>query len=245
MARKTMSKVFMADPVDILGKETTIGLAEHAARTKAPPYVLEKSGNVVFWDDYESSTLKADVSVVGAGTVNRSNDYSQFGELSMKLETGAVAGNSCSVRYQLSGKITGKLGVLASVRIVNPNTYLHVHAYKYDGTNVTRAIIKINIADGKVYCGYPAPTTYVGTAKLNIDSSSRQFVPMKVVVDLDNLAYGRVLVGNSELDLSGNVISSSASGIDPHLLCYISFFTNAGFSYVSYIDHVIVTEKES
>lgn len=244
MARLIPSSMFIKDPVDVLGNEHTIGLAEHAVRTHAVPYPHTRSGNVVFWDDFESSTLKADMSATAAGTYSRSTDYSHFGDFSMKMVTDATSGESCSAHYYVIGKISGKLGSVMMLRTSDPNTYYHIHLYKYDGTNVSRATIKVNNSDGKVYYGYPAPTNLVGTIDMYLGSASRQFVPIKLVVDFDNNKYDHVIVGNTEIDLSSYSTNIAASAIDPNLMCYVSFYTGANFSYTAYLDSVIITDNE-
>jgi len=236
--------VFIKDPVDKWNTEQTIGLAEHAVRSHAVPYLHTRSGNVIFWDDFENPTLKASMSATGAGTYNRSIDYSQFGNFSMKMVTGATSGNSCSAHYYISGITAGKIGMLAMLRATYPHTYYYIHLYKYDGTNVSRATIKIDNNDGKVYYGYPSPTNLVGTIKMYLDSVSLQFIPIKLVVDFDADKYDHIIVGNTEIDLSSYSVNTDTSGLDPHLMIYLSFYTGENLSRTAYLDSVIITENE-
>ena len=98
------------------GEEKTIGLAEHSARRFAPPITsLVESGNLLYWDGFESGVQKYELYQVLGGTVNRSIDYTYSGSFSLKCTPTAGAGSQAGVTYYLTDFHEDTVSVKATI----------------------------------------------------------------------------------------------------------------------------------
>jgi len=243
MVRLIPSTMFVKDPVDVWGKEVSIGPAEQAIRSQFP-YVYNKSGNVIYWDDFESPTVKPGLVAAGAGSCNRTADKSLFGDFSMKFVTGAVVGNGCSADYYLNNFRAGKLGVLASF-MTNAVQVEYMLTLDYsDGVTNHVGRIKVDVSDGKVYYGYPATNIYLGTVSWYTSGSVDLFMPMKLVVDFDNGVFDTLYIARNEIDMSSIDLYSTGSTVKQHMQAEVAAQTKAASSNTVYIDNVVITDNE-
>ena len=243
MVKLQSSKMFVKDPIDVWGQETSIGPAEQALRTQFP-YVYNRSGNVIYWDDFESPTVKPHTQVTGAGTCNRTCDKSLFGDFSMKFVTGNVAANICSAKYHLNNFRSGKLGMLAHLMTPDVQVTYALTLYYYDGTTAHIGRILVDVSDGKVYYGYPAPTTHIDTISWYTSGTVDLFVPIKLVADISKGVFDNLYIARNKIDMSSYSLYTAASGIKQSMIAEIEIATKANASYTAYMDNVIITDNE-
>jgi len=244
MVRLIPSTMFVKDPVDVWGKEVSIGPAEQALRTQFP-YVYNRSGNVIFWDDFESPTIKPYLHATGTGgSCNRSTDAALNGDFSMKLITGNVENNSCTAKYYLDNFRFGKLGILAHLMTHNVQVAYTLSLQYFDGATLHVGRIKVDVSDGKVYYGYPTPTTHIGTISWYTSGTVDLFMPIKLVIDIDNNVFDKLYIARNEIDMNNYSLYTADNTTNQNVIAEIEFMTKANASYTAYLDNVVITDNE-
>jgi len=248
MVRFRPSTVFVKDPVDVWGKEETMGLSELAVRTHAPPLAYDRRGDVIFWDDFESPTAKFTSSVAGAGTVIRSNTVAKIGDFSAKCTTGTVQNQYAGTQYSITDFHLGKIGVQTSFASNDSDYEVKLINAYYDGTNYHMAYIKYVFGDEKLYYQSaigPVVWTEIA-ADVEYRALTQNWSTIKVVFDLSNYEFVRLLAFGNEYDLSGYSMPSDASVANPYLYTSVEFhkLDVAAIARVGYIDNIILTENE-
>ena len=246
MVKLNSSSVFVRDPIDAWGKELSIGPAEQAIRTQLP-YVFHRGGNVLYWDNFESPTIKPILECGGGGSCARSSTYAQFGDFSMKFTTGATSGNYCMLRYYMSHFREGKVGVTAAVwggSFGAANWRLGI-AY-FDGTTEHSGTVKLDRSNDKVYYLDTGLVYQEASTVSFYDSASfPYFTPIKLVIDIENDVYDAAYVSWDKIDLSSHDLYTVSSSLKRHLELSVFYSTDENVDHTVYVDNVIITDMEA
>jgi len=235
--------VFVKDPVDVWGKEQTIGLAEHAVRTHAAPMPFDRRGDVIYWDDFESPTRKY---IAYTGTVNRSADRSYNGDFSLKcVSTGSGPPNRDGFVYYLANIHNDtNIGLQFAFSTDDDMWRMRIGMTYYDTVDKHMFIIGLK-SDGTLQYWDSAGTWQdIATTSL-YKQNSYIFAMMKVVGDLSTNKYVRATVFNAEYDLSSYACQTVAS-VKPEPYLSISGYVEEldAASKTVYFDNLILTENE-
>ncbi|MCW7077307.1 MAG: hypothetical protein OCU18_08540 [Candidatus Syntrophoarchaeum sp.] len=245
MVRIIPSSVFIKDPVDVWNKEQTIGLAEHAVRVHAPAIPFDRRGEIILWDDYESPTQKY-VSILGAGTINRSNDTSKFGDFSTKIVTGSTLHDNSAIYYYTSDYRDSKIGAQISFASADSTYSIWIVIRHYDGTNLRDYALEYEKSSGELSV-FSDGTKYTLSPAVEYKASINNWGTLKFVIDIVNNENVRALFFRKEFDLSSHPEPKSISSMpteEPRL--YIKFYYQAeeAAAKTGYLDNFILTENE-
>jgi hypothetical protein len=234
--------MFVKDPVDVWGDESTIGLAELAVRTHAPPITSVKEGNVLEWDDFESSTQKYIDYVNGLGTIGRSADYARMGDFSLKCVTGAVVDNYSGAYHFTSNFHVHKIGTQIDFASSGTGYAAYTSITYYDGTNLhmgglkwteSTGVLSYHGDDGNFHDLTPIVLREVynvnwGTLKMKVDLSTNKYISAHV--------FGNVY------DLSAYSLYDAADASAKQLRSTNYIKTLAAASKTAYFDNYILLE---
>ena len=236
------SKTYPTDPKDVWGKETTIGLAEHAARLGSL-MVFDKRGSILFWDDYEYPTPRYDLYQILGGTVNRSTNYAYSRSFSLKCTPTGGAGSQAGPKYYLTDFHEDET-LSISTSITSPDGsgwYFYSRVMYYDGTNVSTANIRYT-ADGSL-AYYNDSGGWTSLTSIPRYDSAYNWGSFNIVVNLNTKKYVSCSVFRTETDLSAYNMYSTASATNPHIEVTLYFEDIVGTSIVGYIDSVVIAES--
>jgi hypothetical protein len=240
--------MFIKDPKDVRGKEVSIGLSELAARSLAVPMTFDRRGDILYWDDFESPTMKCYPRAYGNATANRSVDYSKTGDFSLKCVTDAIVGvgDYAGLMYSHNDYHLSKVGTQISFMCADTtNDYKIMNfLYWYDGSNQYQALVYWYNATGKLWYKNSAGvmTEIAGTYKYKYNS--RNFATIKLVVDMEKKEYVRVLLFGSEIDMSGIAIQNAGASSDRYLYTSFTIGNESAVSSTMYFGNYILTENE-
>jgi len=235
--------VFVKDPVDVWGKEQTIGLAELAARTHAPPLIFDRQGNILYWDDYENPTPKYDLYSIFGGTLTRSIDYAYNGSFSLKCTPTGGSGSQAGPKYYLTD-FHEDATITAKFSMTSPDTYgwyFYVNIAYYDGTNVNNAAVKYIAGGGFQYLDSAGGWQTLPTIARY--ENEYNWGSMSLSIDLNTKKYLTTRVFRTEHDLSAYSMYPTASALNPHLEIKAYFEDIAGTGIVGYVDDFVVMEN--
>lgn len=221
-----------------------LDVGELAARIWSPN-TWNRQGNVLFMDSFEEGVLnwKEDDNG-GAGSVAISTDRSRTGGSSVKLVT---SGNGETLVGMSKGFVTGydgKIGVEFHVLTEDEDIGFRLTVYIYDGTNMYDASILWVPASNTFYYMDSAQSGVALSTSLYAADDDETWVPIKLVVDMENMEYMNARVGNTSFDLSGEGLHSTAAGTEPNFAVLLEVLEYAADPKTGYIDDVIITQNE-
>jgi hypothetical protein len=248
MVRKTMSKVFLQDPVDSWGASKTVGPSEQSVRTHAPPSVYDRRGDLMYWDDFESSSQRYQdwVTLASGGTVNRSTENPKFGDFGVKLVTGATADDAAVVYYYLNDFHINRVGMEISFASCDTDCYIIIDLNYFDGVTKLQGKIAYDQSNDefRVWSGGSWSTAATLPMFLGNSGEKLPFTTMKLVMDLDRSEYVRGLCAGSEVDLSAKTPITAADATKRGIIAYVWYQTKAASAQTAYIDDFKFTCNE-
>jgi len=247
MVKYFTSRAFVTDPKDVWDKETTIGLAEHAARLGSPS-TFDRRGSVLVYDDFESAPLKWYTTLTGTGgLVTYSNEYPYKGSGCMKIVSPSGAGDYSRAYRFIGGIAKGLVGIEITVMFkTTVNCKPSISFQAYTGTKQILAGIRIeqSSTNGLSYLHDLYPYQDASWTSFNTDFTISTDIPypIKFVVDIDNEKYVRCIFGGAEIDMSSYTPYVASSTYAQYILPEIYVVTSAQAT--MYFDNFILTIEE-
>ena len=239
--------MFLKDPIDAWGKQTDVSLAELAVRNHAVAMPFDRRGDVLYWDDFESPTAKYDTTIYGpgVGSIARSIDFCKTKDFSLKIVTDNSSADAyAGIDYEHTDFHVGKIGSQISFATQSTNFYVKLLMQYYDGTHRHDAAIKWDYDTGKAYYYTGAASTVELPGTYTYYRGYRNFATMKLVVDIENDKFDRLLLFNSEIDMSSYNTYSTAVATGRFLSTYFYIYNKTAASKTAYVDNYILTENE-
>lgn len=206
--------------------------------------IFDRRGTVICLDDFESPQLKWYPSTIMDGAVILDTTYPKSGSQNVKLSTGAVATGSGQIDRGFVPLQSMRIGSEISFYAPSTLTTFHCAIVNYDGVNYAIAEIKFDFATKKVYY-LDENNAYVEKAELlGFISRATIYHPVKLVVDLDDLEYVRLIYGDTEYDLSDISLYSVADTTLPYFLARYRCVYASGAGSSIYLDDFILTMDE-
>ena len=216
-----------------------ISLAEVAARLGSI-HTFDRRGNILWYDDFEDGLNKWEVSLSGTGpSVALTNAQARKGALSCKLVSGTSGGAYSQINAYLPYNILSRMG-FESAFTANGDTEYTWRFWFYDGTNYYEASVTYSATD---WLEIWTTAGWVAVANVPLLHSDSLFHILKLVVDPITHKYVRLILNNTEYDVSASDMLPTANATAPHTL--VTFRVTKGSSGDTvYIDNVIVTQNE-
>lgn len=248
MARKTMSKIFMKDPVDSWGASESVGPSEQTVRTHGPPMTFDRRGELMYWDDFESSSQRYQdwVTVASGGTINRSTENPKFGDFGIKMVTGATINDAATIYYFLNDFHVGRVGAEISFASCSTDCYIIIDMSYYDGTTKLQGKIAYDTSNSQFVVWSVGSWTPATTLPMFMGTSGEKlpFTTIKLVMDLDRNEYVRALCAGTEVDISAYTPTTAADVTKRGITVYAWYQTKAAVAQTGYIDNFKFTGNE-
>lgn len=223
------------------GKSTLTDIGDLAVRLGSI-VSYDRRGTVLTLDDFSCGLgMVTGNNLINGASINLSVDYALSKGFSCKLVTQNIAQATSSISKSFRPGNETALGVEGSFS-PSSNLYEFWISITYLRNSITlNAALKFNVQNG---------TLYYRKADLSFESliSFSSYLPvegrfhtMKVVIDVENKNYIRVLFDNREFDISDKALSSGVSG--NYDLATVSFVgsPNVNSNHNLWIDNLIVT----
>lgn len=240
--------IFVKDPIDQWNKETTIGLAELAARNGSM-MVSDKRGNLVFQDGFDSGTPRYNTTLSTGSTAYRSATYCKSGEFSVELTTGSTMGNAAGINYLTTDFREGKIGIKVdfspdSTYTIEDSTITMSILY-HDGSAYHRGKVRIDTENDELQIHESGSyTTIADISSIGNYGTDNNWTSFKLVLDLSTDKYDRISAYGTEYDISDYNLMTVASSVRRYMRAYIELITTTGAAKRCYIDNVVLTDNE-
>lgn len=209
------------------------------------PVTFDRRGNVMFQTSFESGLTGMWTLVGGTGAdVQLSISTAWQGAYSVKVIKGSDGALSAEIGKEVRPLVASKVGLefswVSQFNDQQPQAWLKY----YDGTNLYTFRVRYDEATNVLqYLDSSSVWQNIATG-IDLPASLWSFSTIKLVVDLDAKEYLRVILNETEHDISGITAPSAASGLAPSLKC-LAHNTGAGAdNHYIYVDNFIITQNE-
>lgn len=232
---------YVKDPVDVWGKTTTLGNAELAVRTHAPPLTFEQRGNVLRWEDFETATERCKITRTGSPTSARSNAVAKNGAFSYKIVVNIL--DKVYLSLPTNDFTLGRMGFSLAFSTVDAGFEVAAHLQYYTGTHLYLASVVHELPSGDIKI-QSTGGLYTTIGNVQNYSDIHSFSTMKIVADLANGKYVRAIVRGEEFDISAYPLYSGADIGTRRVNGEVLVKHLAAGPNTMYVDNLILTENE-
>jgi len=206
---------------------------------------FNREGNMIFWDNFESTPLKW--ITWGAGpnfTVGYTSEVAFFGGQCVKLVTSSQNnGGAGIIRYLLLQQDT-KIGVEIAFAPENNEQTFYILLAHDTGSYSKQAWIRFN-CDTQTLALQDENVNWIEIATgLNFRMNKNTFHILKLVIDLKAGKYERILFDREEYNISEYGMRTWNSGYSKAFYTRINNVTNTTEAKTLYLDNFILTQNE-
>lgn len=218
--------------------------AELAARLESP-VTLDRRGAVVWLDYFKHGLEKYTLNEISGGTVELINDVVWHGAFAAKLATTTTTGSQAGVQYSFPLIETNFAGLSLMFRPSGTQFDLKIRMpIEFEGTsylgqvrfdfNAPNVSIHLNTSTGEV--------ALVSDENLGLTGTEYNF--FKMVFNLDDKKYHRMILNSIEYDLSPHAIASSVGGLIASIDVFPQLLETNSLAADCHIDNIIFTVAE-
>jgi len=221
-----------------------VDLGELAVRLGSISH-YNRDGNVVFQDNFEDTPLKWIKTLKEArGSIEYSNETAWSGGQCVKLATGNQASDYVNIERYFPLLPVGKYGIEVAFNNVGTDgtVYFEFH-YHYNGYYY-HGVVAIDFQNDNLLI-YSDPDGYV-TIKSNLGLAEEDnlFHFIKLVVDTETGYYVRLLIDNTEYNLSAYKMYHLPEETADKIRIFVQLWTAKAASFYGYLDNFIFTQNE-
>lgn len=165
--------------------------------------IFDRRGDVVDFDNFESPAIVWDTAVLGDDSyVCLDSTHVRSESQSLRLHTENSAGAFANIDRAFQILASKRLGIEISFSLRHEYFELRFYCYYYDGEQYHRAWLKILTNERKIYV-FDTIEGFVGVATYgDIALTPHVWNTIKLVFDINEAKYERLLFNNREYDIS-------------------------------------------
>lgn len=231
-----------------IGAETTVhgmaDMAELAARLGSP-VTFNREGNVLYMDTFEWGIRPWAQTTAGTGAeIRTSNVWHKFGAYSCALVCGSDGGQIAKIDRWFPYPVLTKTGLEFSFTRDAYFDNLRVILMLFDGSRRYQFYLIYDLDDATIQIRTSAGwKTVVSNLTLAAFGTSL-FHVFKLVCDFDTKKYVRLIVNETETNLSAYTAFSGTNTTTPSMQAWIEARGDSGNNSVVYVDDVVITQNE-
>ena len=223
-------------------------LGELAARLGSP-VTFDRRGDVCLIDNFDEGILKWVSNAWGAGgSVSISPDRARHGAWSVKMVAGSDGYRMAQIYQVMAFPARGKLGMECAFAFDAELDWFGLLFDLYDGEYFHEPLVVYDYSNLHLWIRNGAGEVVDLATGLDLYVPYYPFWLLKVVVDFESVKYMRVLLNNTEYDVSGVSYLRSADSSNARLRVGVKSvgqeYLEGEYNAVVYVDDVIVTQNE-
>lgn len=219
-------------------------MAELAARLWSP-VTFNREGSVYFLESFEYGIGGWATTLVGTGAeIITSALWSRNSGYSCKLVAGSTASRYALLSRTLPYPIVSKYGFEFSFKI-DSNVYrLDFAAWFYDGTTLSIFNVRYDHTNSLLQIQTTGAAWQTIATGIALSDSTTPFHTIKVVINLSSGYYVRVILNDTEYNLSAYIAYQAASATGARMNVRFTDWGVAASNAVVYVDDFIITSGE-
>jgi len=235
---------FVIDSVDAWGRMLSVGNAELAVRLGSP-VIDEQRGRVQYIDTFEEGTVRWQLGVGGTdGSAAITPLYARSGGYAVMLRASSDLLRTADMANYSIVLPNARTGFAYSFSLDGGCDEHTLEVLRYDGVNKHDIRLKFDdvVDQMQILNDVPAWVNVLAT-----DLGTRNlwhFHSLKLVVDLVNHNYLRLILDNVETDLSMHAYAAAADARGSEMTVRITQKSMAAANDIAVVDNVIITTAE-
>lgn len=204
-------------------------------------YSLDGLGRVIYADDFKDGIGAYQVvDTFTPGPLIATGKQAELGAVSMSVDVGTPGvGGQKDVFKQLTANPTQSVGVQSSIAWYTGASLYYLRLEYTDGVISRSGILKVDPATRNV--SYYSGAGYVVLTQLPTLPTLVTWVPLKVVLNLADNTYRRIIIGNTVYDVDGILAAPTVIFPGKGLGFGWTFDRSGAVDKIGYIGHVLVT----
>lgn len=223
---------------------TVEDMAELAVRLGSP-VSFDRRGNVMWYDDFEHSLNKWEITLAGAGgSAAITNERARTGAVSCKIITGNSDGDEAICHHYEMYPVLSRIGFEISLLTAARKACFALTILLADGTFIHTAAIRYDFETQDWYY-YDSTGLWVSLSSIaKLTEHSYIFNTLKLVIDPNTQKYVRLIANNVSQDISSLSYYRYHYPLSSRLIVYVTFYPKEDASKTIYLDDVILTQNE-
>ncbi len=219
-------------------------MAELAARLGSID-TFDRSGDVVWMDDFENGITKWETYGDGTGTALASDTtYARNGGKSAKCTTGSDGALRAGIRTLKPRPVDSGAGFEISFTLQDNFQYFEFYFILTSGSTRLIPALRVDVANNKIMYRNSAGVYISLLDAVALVKNPLCFNTCKLVVDISTNMYVKALINQYSFDLSALSIQSNVSAIQSYFDIRAFFIGDSGQNRVAYLDDFILTQNE-
>lgn len=219
-------------------------LSELAVRLGSESF-FDRRGDVYFIDSFENGLNKWDLDGSGDGKKQELiADRAVTGGYCLKLTGGKTQHYYSIMTNYFPYPVLSKWGFEVHFSIPAYVDYILFNITLSTGTHYVYATIKYDDANDKLQYEDTAGHYKDIKTDLSLYNESYMFNVLKLVTDLENSKYHRLILNNKTYDLSAHDMIATEKKVAKHILVWAAVYSRKGYNDYAYFDNIIVTQNE-
>lgn len=222
----------------------TRDLAELAARINKP-VGIDRSGNIVFAEDFRFGDGSIETLSKGLGeTMGLSPLYSRYGGFTYKLARVDDDTSWCNFQTYASIIKSDRIGLEIQFcgMVADPNLQIYIGRYTGEVHYVWG--LRWDAQTNKIYIGGDTVGWTEIAEKYDIFLNVPHYHNMKLVVDVVNKDYERVIIDGKVIPVVAKAARESENPNSPHVVATVSNASGYAGAAEVYTDYIILTRNE-
>lgn len=200
---QVLSVIYGDHEPDDWASKHQISLSEMASRLNAKQH-FDNRGRQIWTDGVEEATIQWQTSIIGAGSISRSTLAAWRGAASAELMTPAVGGPVTTLFKHFYNPNTGRYGIEVALSSDNLTfAGFQLEFRYYTGSQLIDTVLRVDGTTGMLYYRDHL-NNFVSLGRSICRRDNIHFWhKLKLVVDVDEQEYIRILVDGMEFNMSG------------------------------------------
>ncbi len=219
-------------------------LGEEAARLGSI-VTFDRRGDIIWLDDFENTLNKWEDTLGGTGAAAAISTVRMRNGGNSALLTGGSDGTGQSeIIHRSPFTVASRVGMESSFHTDGEIDYLQMQIITRDGTDQVTYNVRFDDAGQILSYLNSGGTRTTIVSSFQVENLATLFNTWKLVVDQTTGEYVRLIINNTEHDLSGNGGFGASSALEAHVQIDLFLHSRSGQNDTAYIDDVILTQNE-
>ncbi|KKK96081.1 hypothetical protein LCGC14_2666380 [marine sediment metagenome] len=206
----------------------------------------DRRGDVIWFDGFEDGLVKWATATFGTGAaVDLSLTKARNGLFAARLVAGSDGGLSARIDKTIPFPVLSPMGAEFSFQLQQNIDNLEFIFDLFDGVDVTQYLITWSDVANNLLYQDSAGVDQVFASDVSLSITDTLFHTMKLVVDMENKVYARLIIDNTTYLLTDIAALAIADVTTPAVRVRMNLIGRAGDNDLIYVDDVILTQNEN
>ncbi len=206
---------------------------------------IDRAGEVVVLEDFRYGLAGVRVTADELGSsVNESSLYAHYGGYTANMARVANTLAWTKLEVFTPSMESGKIGVELQFAATSADPVVLLFISQYTGSKWLLWGLKWSSLTDKVYIGGETVGWTEVASGYDIAQDYHSYHNIKLVVDVENEDYERVLINGVSLSIIATDAKIATSTVAPHVVAIIENYGGTGLANEVYLDYVLITRNE-